>query len=86
MRRLVIIALLLSSEPTLAYEDIYEALKTTDTPNQDTGYGVVNADEALLKKKLIKSKELLNQLSKRAKRHKKKAIVAKELAVTKNRS
>ena len=54
MRRLVIIALLLSSDPTLAYEDIYEALKTTNTPNHETGYGVVNAVEAFIKTPNVK--------------------------------
>ena len=44
-----IIALLLSPDPTLTYVQIYEALKTTNTPNHDTGYGVVNAVEALEK-------------------------------------
>ena len=42
-----IIALLLSSDPTLTYEEIYEALKTTNMPNHETGHGVVNAVEAL---------------------------------------
>ena len=41
--------LLLSSDPTLTYIEIYEALKTTDTPNHETGYGVVNVVEAFKK-------------------------------------
>jgi hypothetical protein len=41
-----VIALLLSADPTLDYDKIYEALKITNTPNGETGYGVVNAIQA----------------------------------------